>query len=31
MSHANAILTPKGRLRLARCVLEDGWPLHRAA
>jgi hypothetical protein len=24
MSHANAILTPKGRLRLARCVVEDG-------
>jgi hypothetical protein len=26
MSHANALLTPKGRLRLARCVVEDGWP-----
>ncbi len=30
MSHANALLTPKGRLRLARCVVEDGWPLRRA-
>ena len=31
MSHANAPLTPTGRLRLARCVVEDGWPLRRAA
>lgn len=31
MSHANAPLTPRGRLRLARCVVEDGWPLRRAA
>lgn len=31
MSHANAILTPKGMLRLARCIVEDGWPLRRAA
>ena len=31
MSHANAVLTPRGRLRLARCVVEDGWPLRRAA
>lgn len=31
MSHANAILTPKGRLRLARCIVDDGWPLRRAA
>jgi transposase InsO family protein len=31
MSHANAILTPKGRLRLAQCVVDDGWPLRRAA
>src|SRR4051812_43680631 len=31
MSHANAVLTPKGRLRLARCIVEDGWPLARAA
>jgi transposase InsO family protein len=31
VSHANAPLTPVGRLRLARCVVEDGWPLRRAA
>jgi transposase InsO family protein len=31
MSHANALLTPKGRLRLARCIVEDNWPLRRAA
>jgi transposase InsO family protein len=31
MSHRNAPLTPTGRLRLARCVVEEGWPLRRAA
>ena len=31
MSHRNAILTPAGRLRLARCVVDEGWPLRRAA
>ncbi len=31
MVHANALLTPAGRLRLARCVVDDGWPLRRAA
>ena len=31
MPHANAVLTEKGRLKLARCVVEDGWPLRRAA
>lgn len=31
MSHSNAILTPKGRLMLARCIVEDRWPLRRAA
>ena len=31
VSHANAILTPAGRLRLARCVVEQRWPLRRAA
>jgi len=31
MSHANATLTPRGRLNLARCVVDDGWPLRRAA
>jgi transposase InsO family protein len=29
--HRNAPLTPTGRLRLARCVIDDGWPLRRAA
>ena len=31
MIHANALLTPRGRLELARCVVDDGWPLRRAA
>lgn len=31
MCHRNAPLTPTGRLRLARCVVDDGWPLRRAA
>ncbi|CAM5424339.1 IS481 family transposase IS1652 [Streptomyces tendae] len=31
MSHRNAPLTPTGRLRLARCVVDDHWPLRRAA
>ncbi len=31
MSHANAVLAPRGRLALARCVVDDGWPLRRAA
>ena len=31
MSHANAPLTPAGRLSLARCVVEEGWTLRRAA
>jgi transposase InsO family protein len=31
VSHANALLTPRGRLQLARCVVEQGWPLRRAA
>lgn len=31
MSHRNAPLTETGRLRLARCVVDDGWPLRRAA
>jgi hypothetical protein len=31
VSHANAVLTPRGRLLLARCVVEQGWPLRRAA
>ena len=31
MVHGNAPLSELGRLRLARCVVEDGWPLRRAA
>ncbi|MTD55506.1 IS481 family transposase [Amycolatopsis pithecellobii] len=31
MSHRNAPLSPTGRLRLARCVVDEEWPLCRAA
>src|ERR1700761_3271018 len=31
VSHANAKLAPRGRLELARCVVDEGWPLRRAA
>lgn len=31
VSHVNAALTPKARLKLARLVVEDGWPIARAA
>ena len=31
MSHANAALTPRARLKLARLIVEDGWPVARAA
>ena len=31
MVHRNAPLTETGRLRLARCVVEQGWPIARAA
>ncbi|MFD9706414.1 IS481 family transposase [Lentzea sp. NPDC059081] len=31
MTHANAPLSELGRLRLARCVVEDEWPVRRAA
>ncbi|GAB3460867.1 IS481-like element IS1649 family transposase [Streptomonospora sediminis] len=31
MCHRNAPLTPTGRLRLARCVEEDGWSRRQAA
>jgi transposase InsO family protein len=31
VSHANAALTPRARLRLARLIVEDGWPISRAA
>ena len=30
-THANAALTPRARLRLARLIVEDGWPVARAA
>ncbi|NYJ34370.1 IS481 family transposase [Nocardiopsis aegyptia] len=30
-THANARLAPAGRLALARCVVDDQWPLRRAA
>ena len=31
MSHANAALTPRARLRLARLVIDDGWTRGEAA
>jgi len=31
VSHANAALTPRARLRLARLVIDDGWPISQAA
>ena len=31
MSHANAALTPKARLRLGRLVVEEGWSIAQAA
>ncbi|MCV7395193.1 IS481 family transposase [Mycobacterium paraseoulense] len=31
MVHANAVLTPRGRLLLARRVVDEGWPIARAA
>jgi transposase InsO family protein len=31
VSHRNAPLSETGRLRLARCVVDDRWPLRRAA
>lgn len=31
MVHANAVLTPRGRLTLARLVVDEGWPIVRAA
>ena len=29
--HANAALTPRSRLRLARLIVDDGWAVARAA
>jgi hypothetical protein len=31
VSHANAALTPRHRIRLARLIVEEGWPTSRAA
>jgi transposase InsO family protein len=31
VSHANAALTPRARLRLARRIVDEGWPIARAA
>ena len=31
MSHVNAALTPRHRLRLARLIVEEGWPVSHAA
>ncbi|BDO41745.1 IS481 family transposase [Cellulomonas sp. NTE-D12] len=31
VSHANAALTPRARLRLARLIVEEGWPIALAA
>ncbi|ORA31986.1 hypothetical protein BST13_24185 [Mycobacterium aquaticum] len=31
MSHGNAVLSETGRLHLARCIVENGWSLRRAA
>lgn len=31
MVHANAVLTPRGRLLLARRVVDEGWPIARGA
>jgi hypothetical protein len=31
LPHANATLTERGRLKLAQCVVDDQWPLRRAA
>ena len=31
MLHANAVLTPRQRLRLAQLVVEENWPKTRAA
>ncbi len=31
MSHANAALTPRARLKIARLIVDHGWPVARAA
>ena len=31
LSHANAALTPRQRVRIARLIVDDGWPIRHAA
>ena len=31
MSHANAALTPRARVRVTRLVVEEGWPVSEVA
>jgi len=31
VSHANAALTPRARLKVARLVIVEGWPIARVA
>jgi len=31
MSHPNAALTPRHRLKVARLVVDDGWPISEVA
>ena len=31
MSHANSALTPRTRLKVARLVIDEGWPIARVA
>lgn len=31
MSHPNAVLTPRHRLKVARLVVDDGWPISEVA
>ncbi len=31
MSHSNAALTPRHRLKVARLVADDGWPISEVA
>ena len=30
-THSNAALTPRARLRVARLIVDQGWPIPRAA
>jgi len=31
VSHANAALTPRARLKIGRLIVDEGWPVARAA